>query len=194
MHDQPGQADKSSAGGGRPPSQPLEEEPLKSVRLHSRHRVGDFECAKSARVQSFLRAHAADYERLNYARVFAIENPHAPDQMWGYYTLTAAFLERSETSTQIQKRIPPGLPVPLVRIGYMGRDDKAPRTLGAALVVDAARRVYRNSDIAAWGLILDAEGANPRLMTWYESVGFKRAKTRGGVMYAPFKSLIPELN
>jgi hypothetical protein len=76
----------------------------------------------------------------------------------------------------------------------MGRHDEAPKGIGAGLIIDAARRVYRNSDIAAWGLILDAEGQNEQLMKWYESIGFRRAKKTTGVLYAPFKSLIPELN
>jgi len=38
----------------------------------------------------------------------------------------------------------------MVRIGFMGRDNAAPKGLGAGLIVDAARRVHRNADIAAW--------------------------------------------
>ena len=83
-----------------------------------------------------------------------------------------------------------------MRIGFMGRDDRAPRGLGAGLIVDAARRVYRNPDITAWGLILDAEGGsgNPSLVRWYESVGFTSAKTLPGVMYGPLKRFPPELH
>ncbi len=46
----------------------------------------------------------------------------------------------------------------MVRIGFMGRDDSAPKTFGAALLVDAARRIHRNPDIAAWGLVLESDG------------------------------------
>jgi hypothetical protein len=87
----------------------------------------------------------------------------------------------------------------MMLLGYMGRNDAsaAPRGLGEALVVDAARRVYLNADLAAWGLMLDSEGGpdNAKLWAWYQSIGFTPAKAdpKLGVMYAPWKKLIPEL-
>jgi hypothetical protein len=62
--------------------------------------------------------------------------------------------------------------------------------------VDAARRVQRNPEIPAWGLMLDAEGGpeNEKLWKWYQDQNFKAAKAddkgRLGAMYAPLKSLI----
>jgi len=77
----------------------------------------------------------------------------------------------------------------------MGRHDDAPRGLGNALLVDAARRVYLNFDIAAWGLMLDSEGGpGTKLWEWYKKQGFTPAKgEKPGVMYAPLKRLIAEL-
>jgi hypothetical protein len=46
----------------------------------------------------------------------------------------------------------------MMLIGFMGRHDGALKGLGSALIVDAARRVHRNPDLAAWGLMLDSEG------------------------------------
>lgn len=85
--------------------------------------------------------------------------------------------------------------VPLALVGFMGKQDGTEAGLGAALIVDAARRVYRQNDIPARGLALEPEGgkANAKLWNWYESVGFKPAKTMPGLMYAPFENLIPEL-
>jgi hypothetical protein len=87
-------------------------------------------------------------------------------------------------------------------IGFMGRDDKAPTGLGESLIVDAARRVFVNPDLAAWGLMLDSDGGpnNKKLGEWYKEQGFTPAKDdpdkpdpNRGVMYAPLKRLIPEL-
>jgi hypothetical protein len=86
----------------------------------------------------------------------------------------------------------------MMLIGFMGRHDGAPQGLGESLIVDAARRVYLNPDLAAWGLMLDSEGGpdNIKLWEWYRRQGFTPAKAdpKLGVMYAPLKKLIPELS
>jgi hypothetical protein len=88
----------------------------------------------------------------------------------------------------------------MLLLGFMGRSDSAPRTLGTSLIIDAARRVYQNAELAAWGLMLEAEGGpGTKLWEWYKKHGFKQIKvtatsdTPAGVMYAPFKHLLPEL-
>ena len=93
----------------------------------------------------------------------------------------------------------------MILIGFMGRSDDSPKGLGESLVVDAARRVHRNLDIAAWGLMLDAEGGqqNEKLWAWYQEQKFQPVKVdlkadppkaASGVMYAALPWLIPELN
>jgi hypothetical protein len=89
-----------------------------------------------------------------------------------------------------------GYPAPMVRIGFMGRDDSSPKGFGAALLVDAARRVYRNGDIAAWGLVLESENGpdNKKLWEWYKAQGFKPCRgAHPHSMYAPLSAFLPEL-
>lgn len=88
----------------------------------------------------------------------------------------------------------------MMLIGFMGRDDAAPAGLGKALLVDAARRVHRNEDLAAWGLMLDSEGGpnNEKLWGWYKAQGFSETRPAkdapvSGVLYAALWRLIPEL-
>jgi hypothetical protein len=125
--------------------------------------------------------------------VFIFPNPEDPTEIWGYYTLSPTELARGEISGSQQKKVPKGIPVPLQRIGFMGRHDDAPRGVGAGLIHDAALRVYREG--TGWGLTLDIEGGieNTKLAEWYESVGFTRAKFRVGVMYGPLQRFLPEL-
>jgi hypothetical protein len=78
----------------------------------------------------------------------------------------------------------------------MGRDNTAPKGFGAALIVDAARRVHRNGDIAAWGLVLESEGGpeNAKLWAWYRAQGFKPCRGDSpSSMYGPLSAFIPEL-
>jgi hypothetical protein len=84
----------------------------------------------------------------------------------------------------------------MVRIGFMGRDDFAPKGFGSSLIVDAARRVHRNQDIAAWGLVLEAEGGpeNPKLWNWYKDQGFKPCRgAHPHSIYGPLSAFLPEL-
>jgi GNAT superfamily N-acetyltransferase len=85
--------------------------------------------------------------------------------------------------------------VPLALIGFMGKQDGSRKGIGAALLVDAARRAHRNIDIPAWGLVLDCEGGqqNEKLWNWYRAAGFIPSKSNAGRMYAPYENLIPEL-
>jgi hypothetical protein len=198
MHDESAKANGDPPPGSGAAAEALQE-PLVTVPLEPTHRLADFVCNRSERVQGFLRDHAAKYVAANFARVFILPNPADPNEVWGYYTLSAASIPYGDLTAGQQKRVPlPGIPAPLAIIGYMGRHDGAEPGLGAGLIVDAARRVHRDPHIAAWGLILDAEARNADLMKWYESVGFRPKKVEKGqvtgVMYAPLTNLIPELN
>jgi hypothetical protein len=82
-----------------------------------------------------------------------------------------------------------------LRIAFMGRDDTAPKGLGRGLLVDAACRVYRNLDVAAWGLILESENgpSNEKLWQWYQDQGFKVGRALPSSLCVPLRKLIPEL-
>jgi hypothetical protein len=70
-----------------------------------------------------------------------------------------------------------------------------PVGLGAGLLVDPARRAYRQADTPACGIATEPESGrdNPKLWAWYERAGFIPAKTLPRLMYAPLENLIPEL-
>jgi len=169
------------------------EAPLETIRLNSAHRVQDFTCA-SERVTCFIRDKAARWVKRRYCGVFILTDPNDPTAILGYYTLSQYTLNRDEMrnrdrSAALQRDIP------LVLIGYMGRNNSAAKGIGAALIVDAARRAYRSSDIPAVGLAVEPEGGrkNPKLWAWYERAGFVPAKTIESLMYGPYQTFIPEL-
>lgn len=204
MHDESGGADRRGAERGGPAPEAVRVEPLKTVHLSDSHRIADFRCAKSARINGFFGKDWPELLAHNYCRVFILPNPADATEVWGFYTLSPYYLVRPRTTRSDQDRTIRGIPVPMVLIGYMGRHDGAPKGLGGSLIVDAARRVYLNSDLAAWGLMLDSEGGpnNAKLWEWYQKQGFKPAKPdpkeaetdpNRGIMYAALQKLIPEL-
>jgi hypothetical protein len=166
--------------------------------------VNDFVCKRSERIHKFFEI---DYPRLiekNYCRVFVFPDPADATHIWGFYTLSPGLIEKSGVTTQHQKRVIPGLPIPMVRIGFLGRDDCVSKEmkLGSVLIRDAALRVYLCEDMTGWGLYLDPE--NEGLVRWYAAHGFKptvmttpttgsASPTRPAAMYAPLRALLPEI-
>jgi hypothetical protein len=134
-----------------------------------------------------------------YCRVFVLPAPDDPAAIWGYYTLSPAELKPAALSKSQQKQFIGHLPIPLMRVGFMGRDDRSPKGLGEALLVDAARRVHHSDEAAAMGIILDAEGGpNTKLFSWYRDTMrllplLDETKHETGTLYAPLRKLLPEL-
>ena len=83
----------------------------------------------------------------------------------------------------------------MVRIGFLGRDDRAQQGLGAALLRDAALRVS-DLPIGVFGITLDAE-TQELAERFYVKAGFDFAKVKDTdtnvsktLMYAPVQRLI----
>src|SRR5436190_1855696 len=140
MHEEPSEADAVDSQGGGDASHNGEEEPLATVGLSDEHKTADFICANSERVTNFFKTEALVLVPGNYCRVFILQSPDDPTVVWGYYTLSAALLYKDSLSGSDEKKSVKnyfGYPVPMIRIGFMGRDDEAPKGLGSALIVDA---------------------------------------------------------
>jgi hypothetical protein len=200
MHDESAASDESGPRRSGASTHAANAEPLKTIPIGLEHRTGDFRCAKSARVAEFFTREMPTYVRRGYCRIFVFPDPADPTRIWGYYTLSTSELHRDNLPRSQRDRTIGGLPVPLMRIGFMGRDDTAPPGLGVELIVDAARRVHQSETTTAWGLILDAEGgpANAKLFSWYrDTVGFTAIRNADGAdtgaMWCPLRRLLPEL-
>lgn len=199
MHADTAATDGVHPEGSRPDPVALQQEALITVAVDGKHRRDKFTCKNSARVAGFF-ANEAKMLVPNYCRLFIAASPDDEATVWGYYTLSAALLFKQNLSGGDEKKISKqymGIPAPMVRIGFMGRDDSSPKGFGAALLIDAARRVYRNGDIAAWGLVLESDGGpeNKKLWDWYQAQGFKLCRgAHPHSMYGPLSAFLPELS
>jgi GNAT superfamily N-acetyltransferase len=198
MHADTTAADAVHKEGGGVDSLAVQQEALITVPVEAKHRVDKFSCKNSPRVAGFF-AGEAKVLVPNYCRLFIATPPDDEATVWGYYTLSAALLFKQNLSGGDEKKISKqymGIPAPMVRIGFMGRDDNSPKGFGAALLIDAARRVHRNGDIAAWGLVLESDGGpeNKKLWDWYQAQGFKLCRgAHPHSMYGPLSAFLPEL-
>lgn len=196
MHSQPAAADTGDLGGGGALAPQTGPEPLRTVPLQlGVHRIGDFRCSRSENVQGFFGKPLQRFLKYGYCKVLVWPDPADPTGIWAYYTLSPDGMCPGELLSKSQlKKIPGSLRVPLMRIGYMGRDDRAPAGLGAELLVDAARRVSRSADTTAWAFVLEPEGGleRPALYNWYLRLGFKAiAVADSRTLFCPVDSLLP---
>ncbi len=148
-------------------------ESLGTVRFTPAHNVIGFK-SRSARVEEFIQTHAQEYVAKKYANVFVWPSDNDPTLIVGFYSLSACSVERKELNRRYERKAPPGIPVPMALIGYMGKAPDAPKGFGAVLIRDAALRMARPADLPIWGIALHPE--NEALATWYETLGFTRGR------------------
>jgi hypothetical protein len=190
------ETDSGDGGRGEPAPAARGEDKLNTVPLSSAHRMADFQCARSERVQKFFTTEWPELGPLHYCRAFVWPDPDDPTRILGYYTLSAAVIVRADLKSGDNKRMPRGIPVPVALIGFLGRDDRAQKKLGSALLYDAALRVSMIEDIGIWGLALDAENHGieadqDKLVLWYRKMGFKSTKLDPFRMYGPLSAFVP---
>ena len=129
--------------------------------------------------------------KIGYCGVYIWPDPQDPSRVLGYYTLSASSMSKGDLANKHERRVPKGLPVPIVLIGYMGKTDGALKGLGGLLLFDAALRVSQNLENGpgVWGLALEPE--NDRLARWYVEHGFVAAKSRERFMYGRLSDFLP---
>src|SRR5579872_5415995 len=138
MHEEPEGTVVDALEGGGPAEKAAQ--PLVIVRLNPSHNVTAFQCERSPKVCSFLKEQAYKWVAENYCRVFVAVEPSDPTRIVGYYSLSPLLLSRNEMQGKF-KRTARMRDIPLALIGYMGKHDGTPSGIGAALVIDAAKRV-----------------------------------------------------
>jgi len=129
-----------------------------------------FSCGEPA-LDAYLRRQASQDIRRRVAQVFVAVGD-APEQIAGYYSLSAASFDKDALPPTLAKRLP-HYPVPAAVLGRLAIDrHHQGRGLGETLLLDAIRRVLRAATtIAVHALIVDAK--NDRAQTFYERYGFR---------------------
>ena len=120
------------------------------------------------------------------ARVF-VAIPEGGSEVAGFYTLSAASIERIALPSEVARRLP-RYPVPVALIGRLAVDRRwGSRGLGSALLADAFRRVVRAGEaLAVYAVIVDAKDA--RAQAFYERFGFVRLPDAGRRLFYPVAS------
>ena len=154
--------------------------------LGPQHDRASFSCGEPA-LDTYIRRQASQDARRRVAQVFvAVGN--APEEIAGYYTLSAASFEKDELPVDLAKRLP-HYPVPAAVLGRLAIDSgHQGRGLGETLLLDAARRLVRASaTIAVYAMVVDAK--NDRARAFYERYGFRAFVSMPRRLFLPLQTI-----
>ena len=143
------------------------EEQRLNPRLHS---CADFDCG-IPELNNYLARYATQDRRRNLSQVYVLVDTDKPDEVLGYYTLSAAHIEINQISEQEQHRLP-HYPIPCFRMGrFAVRQKNQGQGIGKHLMGCAVDRCLRaRQEVAAYALVVDAKDTKAK--SFYEHFGF----------------------
>lgn len=132
--------------------------------------VGTFNCGTSP-LDEYIRRYASQDVRKNVARVFVATPDGRPEQLTGFFTLSAGSVNCSELPPTLARKLP-RYPVPVALIGRLAVDVQfQEKGLGAILLADACHKVVQASAVlAVAGIVVDAK--NQSAAAFYSHFGF----------------------
>ena len=133
----------------------VDEPPLKVEPFGPQHDRASFSCGEPS-LDRYIRRRASQDARRRVVRVF-VASGDPSERISGYYTLSAAGLEKDSLPAELARRLP-HYPVPAAVIGRLAVDLRSRGSgLGEALLLDAVRRVVRAGDtIGVYAVVVDA--------------------------------------
>ena len=137
---------------------------------NSIHDCASFNCGVPA-LNDYLQRYATQDRRRNISQVYVLVDSGKPDQVLGYYTLSAAQVDCEEIASDERRRLP-RYPVPCFRMGRLAIAIESQKSGLAKILLGCAvdRCLQARHEVAAYALIVDAsdEPAN----AYYVRFGF----------------------
>ena len=153
---------------------------LITVPLSTSHQLKLFTCARDVDIERYLKNQAQEFVDIGFGEVFICPFESTHSLVAGFYHLAPSKIERRDMANGTLKIIPKHVPMPVYHIAALGRDDRSEAGLGLELILDASLRAQSKG--GSWGVSLHA--SKRRLIKYYESVGFIKAKTTVRAMQA----------
>ena len=138
--------------------------------LEKSHVRKSFDCGEQS-LNEYLHRYASQDIRRRYNRIFVVSYPSAPQQVIGYYGLSAGNLNVSNLSERLRRRLSK-YPVPVVLLGRLAiAESHQGQGLGSILLADALRNIVRASQVVAvYAVVVDA--SDNRAAGFYRNFGF----------------------
>ena len=137
-----------------------------------------FDCGEEA-LDAYLQRYASQDIKRGVARVFVATAAGLPQEVAGFYTLSAASIAAETLPEPLRKKLP-RYPIPVAMLGRLAVSTKAQgQGLGSILLADACKRVVAASEIlAVSAIVVDAKSA--QAATFYQYFGFIELPGRPG--------------
>ncbi|MCY4016042.1 MAG: GNAT family N-acetyltransferase [Gammaproteobacteria bacterium] len=155
--------------------------------LDRKHDRNAFHCGEAS-LDTYIRRQASQDIRRRVAQTF-VALGEKPDEIAGYYTLSAASFEKGELPAPQAKRLP-HYPIPAVVIGRLAvAQTQQGKGLGEALLIDAANRAVNASDtIGIHAIIVDA--LNDSARAFYQRYGFQAFTSNPNRLFLPLQTFV----
>lgn len=143
----------------------------------------NFQCG-SEPLDNYIRRYASQDVRRNVARVFIAAPENDPQQLAGFFTLSAGSVTCSSLPAALARKLP-RYPIPVALIGRLAVDSKFQgKGLGSILLADACQKVSQASVVlAVAGIIVDAK--NDAAIAFYAHFGFIPLQGHTDRMFLP---------
>lgn len=146
-----------------------------------------FRCGQSD-LDTYIRRFASQDVRRNLARVFVATPENAPQQLAGFFTLSAGSVNCADLPESLARKLP-RYPVPVALIGRLAvHADFQGKGLGSILLADACRKVVQASaTLAVVGIVVNAK--DEPAASFYRHFGFLPMPGRPDRLLLPASAL-----
>lgn len=157
--------------------------------LGKQHDRKPFDCGEPS-LNQYLNRYAGQDIRRRVNRIFVASPPDAPQQVIGYYSLSAGSLDATVLPEAFRRRLP-GYPVPVVLLGRLAvAKSHQSMGLGSILLADALQRVAQASAVmAVYAVVVDA--LNDQVADFYQQFGFISLASQPFKLFLPIDSVAP---
>ena len=138
----------------------------------AKHRREKFDCGVAA-LNDFLRLRARKEMDDGTSACFVMVPEDAPDVIAGYYTLSAATIQRTALPESVTKKLPRYHEFPATLLGRLARDLRFKgQQIGERLMASVLHRAVRASEeVASWAIVTDPKDQKAR--EFYASFAFQ---------------------
>jgi GNAT superfamily N-acetyltransferase len=152
----------------------------------AKHERGDF-CSGHDRIDRYFRETVSQDVKRCYAACFVMIE-HSTGKVAGFYKLSAHSIPLKDVDQELAKKLPRYPSIPVVLIGWMGRDLAFRGTgLGSMLLYDAISRVAQ-APIVAYAICADAIDEDATV--FYLKHQFQLLLCRPQTLFLPMKTAL----
>ncbi|MGV0006185.1 MAG: GNAT family N-acetyltransferase [Candidatus Porifericomitaceae bacterium WSBS_2022_MAG_OTU9] len=155
--------------------------------LGESHNRKSFNCGEPL-LDQYLKQYAGQDSKRRVNKVYVATSTKSPQQVIGYYSLSAASIDTAKLAEKLRRRLPRH-PVPVVLLGRLAVAKSHQRQgLGAILIADALQHIAHASQvIAVYAVVVDA--LNEQMAKFYRQFGFMPLPSQPLKLFLPMDTV-----